>query len=66
MIIKARSLRRTDSGGLIRVISATPRPPAGAQTQHEISADEIGINSLFLFIECNAEFNFRMDCICTS
>ncbi|OWM67004.1 hypothetical protein CDL15_Pgr000456 [Punica granatum] len=26
--IKNRSLRRTDSGGLIRVIPATPRPPA--------------------------------------
>lgn len=41
--VKARSLRRMDSGGMVRVISATPRP-ATVDGASQIDADvpEVG------------------------
>lgn len=41
--VKARSLRRMDSGGMIRVISATPRPPiVEGASPDDVPAVEIG------------------------
>lgn len=42
--VKARSLRRMDSGGMIRVISATPRPASTVDgpSQNDAHATEVG------------------------
>lgn len=41
--VKARSLRRIDSGGMIRVISATPRPATvDSASPNDVPAVEIG------------------------
>ena len=47
--VKSRSLRRVDSGGVIRVISATPRPAAvDGALPNDAHPTESGKSLLFL------------------